>query len=194
VSRQSPTVEDRKSVRGDGPRGANEVRAALIAAGAELFAERGPSNVSIRAIAEQARVNHGLVHHYFGSKDALLAAVLDQLAEQAAAEIADGADAAGIYRVGGATEQHGRILAHLLLEARDPSEVQHEFPALDALVGHLRGAGLGNRQARERAASAAALVLGWQLFEPFLVSAARIDRSPRTRQRMLDAGIRKLLE
>ncbi len=51
----------------------------LIVATAELLGEVGPNSLSIRAIAERAGVNHGLVHHYFGGKDALLQAAMERL-------------------------------------------------------------------------------------------------------------------
>ena len=45
---------------------------ALVRAAADLFEDVGPHAVSVRAIAERAGVNHGLVHHYFGSKSGLV--------------------------------------------------------------------------------------------------------------------------
>ncbi len=54
----------------------------LIRATADLLGEVGPSSLSIRAIAERAGVNHGLVHHYFGGKDALLHAAMEHLVHE----------------------------------------------------------------------------------------------------------------
>lgn len=54
----------------------------LIRATAELLGEVGPNSLSIRAIAERAGVNHGLVHHYFGGKDALLQAAMERLVHE----------------------------------------------------------------------------------------------------------------
>ena len=53
----------------------------LINAAAELLGEVGPRAMSVRAVAERAGVNHGLVHHYFGGKDGLLQAAMTQLVE-----------------------------------------------------------------------------------------------------------------
>ncbi len=50
------------------PRGPDAVRNALIEATAKLCGERSPALVSVRDIAAEAGVNHGQVHHYFGSK------------------------------------------------------------------------------------------------------------------------------
>jgi len=49
------------------PRGADEVRAA-----GELLGSKAPHDISGREIAERAGVNYGLIHHYFGGKDALV--------------------------------------------------------------------------------------------------------------------------
>ena len=54
----------------------------LIAATAQLLGEVGPRALSVRAIAERAGVNHGLVHHYFGGKDALLQAAMERLVHE----------------------------------------------------------------------------------------------------------------
>src|SRR5262249_27423330 len=60
--------------RADAPRagvpvGRAEVVAAVLESAADLFAERGPAATSIRDIAARSRVNHGLIHRHFGSKD-----------------------------------------------------------------------------------------------------------------------------
>lgn len=43
----------------------------ILEAGAILFSERGRKGASIREIAKGAGVSLGMVHHYFGSKEAL---------------------------------------------------------------------------------------------------------------------------
>jgi AcrR family transcriptional regulator len=153
------------------------VRSSLLEAASTLFAERGPRNVSVRQIAETAGVNHGLVHYYFGSKDGLLTAVLDQCAAAVADEVVDVGveDPSRLYGVGGAAERHGRILAHVILDARDPRDVQSDFPTLRVLIERLEQRGLDPVLARQRAAQVTALVLGWQLFHPFLVAAAQLE-------------------
>ncbi len=181
----------RPPVSPDAPRGEQEVRAALVASASRLFAARGPANVSVREVAVDAGVNHGLVHHYFGSKDGLLRAVLDDLAEHAAAEIADWDGGDSLFVQNGAAARHGRIVAFLLLDARDPGAVQTDFPAVHALVDRLRARGLDDATARSRAAQATALVLGWQLFEPILLAAT--DLTDDSARPALDEGVRRLL-
>ena len=67
------------------PRGADEVRAALVRAAGELLGSKAPHDISGREIAERAGVNYGLIHHYFGGKDALVRSGLSALAESYAA-------------------------------------------------------------------------------------------------------------
>lgn len=51
-------------------------RQRIEAAARELFAERGFNATSVRAVAAAAGVDPSLVHHYFGSKQALFGAVM----------------------------------------------------------------------------------------------------------------------
>ncbi len=58
------------------PRGRDQVRASLMSAACELLAERPPAQVTTKKIASLAGVNHGQVHHYFESKEHLIAQAL----------------------------------------------------------------------------------------------------------------------
>ena len=78
------------------PLGRTEVVAAVLETAADLFAERGPAATSIRDIAARSRVNHGLIHRHFGSKDALVGAVLDHLGQHLAELLAAKADGSAI--------------------------------------------------------------------------------------------------
>ena len=51
----------------------------LIEATIVLLKTHTVSEISVRQVAHEADVNHGLVHSYFGSKSGLLVAVADQL-------------------------------------------------------------------------------------------------------------------
>lgn len=52
-----------------------DTRAAILGAARTLFAERGYERTTIRAVAAEAHVDPALVHHYFGTKSELFAAV-----------------------------------------------------------------------------------------------------------------------
>lgn len=61
-----------------GPQGQATAQRLLDAARACLV-EKGHAACSVKFIAAAAGVNHGLVHHYFGSKEGLFTALLDQM-------------------------------------------------------------------------------------------------------------------
>lgn len=62
-----------------------EVRARLGAAARELFATHGFEAVSLRDVAEAAGVTPAMVHYYFGGKQGLWLAVLEDYLEEALA-------------------------------------------------------------------------------------------------------------
>ena len=57
---------------------------ALMDAAERLLYEVGYAGVTTRAVAEEAGVNHGLVHYYFGSMEELLTQTLARFVEQLA--------------------------------------------------------------------------------------------------------------
>ncbi|MEV3959948.1 TetR family transcriptional regulator [Nocardia sp. NPDC050193] len=69
----------------DGPRpirpgrrpGRSGTRDAILAAARERFAKTGFDKTSIRAVAADAEVDPALIHHYFGTKQQLFAAVVE---------------------------------------------------------------------------------------------------------------------
>ena len=68
--------------RETGPRtgrrpGTPDTRGAILTAARRLFAAHGLNGASIRLIAGEAGVDPALVHHYFGTKDALFRAALE---------------------------------------------------------------------------------------------------------------------
>ena len=54
---------------------------ALVAAAISAFAERGFDGSTTREVAERAGCSEGLIHRYFGGKQGLLVAVLEQCAD-----------------------------------------------------------------------------------------------------------------
>lgn len=66
----------------------------ILDAATQLFADSGPSEISVRDVAARAGVSHALVHRYFGSKDELVAATMERMAQRlkGAIEPADSAE------------------------------------------------------------------------------------------------------
>lgn len=63
-------------------RDAEASRTKILAAARRLFAERDIPAVSIRDIAKAAGVSHGLVQQYFGTREHMLAAIIQSEIEQ----------------------------------------------------------------------------------------------------------------
>jgi AcrR family transcriptional regulator len=61
---------------------ADETRDALVEALIGLLGERSVAAISVRDVAAAAGVNHGLVHRYFGTKDALVRAAVERISAQ----------------------------------------------------------------------------------------------------------------
>jgi TetR/AcrR family transcriptional regulator, repressor for neighboring sulfatase len=158
------------------PRGREAVEDALLEAATTLFAEHGPRATSVRQIAAAAGVNHGLVHHYFGSKSALLQAVLErsagQLAEHSPEQLTY-ADAALAEQV----DRHWRILARSLLDGMDPASLQRSYPLIDQFVRECLARGMNEHKAKEMTARAVATEVGWRLLRSFIVGALQLDEA-----------------
>lgn len=154
------------------PVGREQVAAAILAAAADLFAERGPAATSIRDIAARSKVNHGLVFRHFGTKEQLVGAVLDHLGMTTTTLLQNGAPAAEVEQ---AFDRHMRVMARTLLDGYPAGQLQTRFPGVSQLLDQVRPRHDSDREARLAVANAVALQLGWRLFEPFLRSAAGIE-------------------
>jgi AcrR family transcriptional regulator len=73
TARKSAVADSGAKVAGD----AGPVQETILEAALEAFAQRGYDGVSVRELNRQIGVSHNLVHHYFGSKDALWRAAID---------------------------------------------------------------------------------------------------------------------
>lgn len=59
-----------------------QATASLLDAAEALLVEVGHANVTVRAVAERAGVNQGLVHYYFGSMEELLLQTLERFTDR----------------------------------------------------------------------------------------------------------------
>jgi AcrR family transcriptional regulator len=58
------------------PRPGRNIEQALLKSGRKLYAERGAAGLSVRALTEHARVNLGMFHYHFRTKDEFLRRLL----------------------------------------------------------------------------------------------------------------------
>lgn len=177
-----------------------DARSALLEAATALFASRGFSGVSVRDIATRAKVNHGLVHRHFGSKEALLRAVMQRQADELAAAAGESialrdSNLALNDRVFTAIikrDAYWRILARALLDGSDPRDLQIDFPTFRRLIENRQAGGQSRDAAALDIAVLAAASLGYLVFEPFLRAAAGLDKGPK--EALRQAFVRRLGE
>ena len=176
-------------------RGREASERALIDAAVELFAENGVRGVSVRAIAKHANVNHGLVHHYFGSKAGLVTAVLDTLAVRLATlagPMGTSSDGQAFVEDTEQTRTHVRVLAYAILEG-SVTEYQTSFPIVERFAALAQNVfGLDEATARLRSVQAAAMIFGWMMLEPWLLNAGGFDpaRTNELRPRLVEGIVR----
>jgi len=167
---------------GEKPRGRQAVMDALLDAAGMLFAKRGTAAVSVRDIATEAGVNHGLIHRHFGSKQALLRAVMHKLTSEISGAIEDQGQVTKAPPSFFASAQHDRywrVLARALLDGEDPRDMQKDFPVVRRIVEETRAAQERGKLAsdvdvRLLTAMGVALGLGWLVFEPFIHAATQL--------------------
>lgn len=160
----------------DGTTGRTATEEKLIGAASELLAEVGPRAASVRAIATRAGVNHGLVHHYFGSKDALLRAAMVRLVESHAVfakEMSKGASMPAPLALLG-DQSYLRAVMRCVLDGEMElatielkAGVSVPRHALDQLTAQR---GLDEPDSRTQAAVGIgmAMEMGWAALEPFI--------------------------
>lgn len=153
--------------------GREAVVAAVLDSAADLFAERGPAATSIRDIAERAGVNHGLVFRHFGTKEKLVARVLDYLASESSAAF-DRSEVGDRSLLDARLRRHLTVLARSILDGYPVARMQQDFPVISRLIKRAGPFHATDRDASLTVAHVAALELGWQLFGPFLRGAANL--------------------
>jgi TetR/AcrR family transcriptional regulator, repressor for neighboring sulfatase len=146
---------------------------AVLQAASALFAQQGPAATSIREVAGRSGVNHGLVYRHFGTKEDLVAAVLDHVSDQVNEAIARaGTDVAAL------AERQWRVLAHTILDGYPVGRMQRRFPFVHQLVSEAAQHTDDGAAGRMAAGHVVALELGWQLFKPFILAATGLGPVP----------------
>ena len=158
------------------------MRVALTDAAARLLGQRSPGRISGRDLAREAGVNYGLIHHYFGSKQALLQEGLASLAGSFAAGDPDGRWSS--------TEQfsvrHRPDYLHALAFASwagQRGEVATIHPVAEASladVARRRGGGEPDRGVRADVGLGIVFQLGYCLFEDLIVESLELEGDERT--------------
>lgn len=160
-------------------------REQMLDAGLRLVAEGGLQAVTHRSVERAVRLPHGSVTYYFGSRDELVAAMVDRLVvicERSVAEIARGVALALARRSGDEAIDVDGFAAALVAWADEHRE--NHLARMELELAAARDPRLRQRM------SDAALVF-WRLCEPLVVALGSAD--PRRDGRAMAASIDGLL-
>ncbi len=177
--RRPPHAEQR-------PHGRAAVREALLDAAQRLIADRGPSQVTLREIADEAGVNFGLVCQYLGTRESLLREVYQRVAGRSAVRlgpvdhVSDAVTA--LMTIPGTST--ARLMAWTALDGSYPADVLGPSPALEHIAEVIAGEATGgsSTEPREQDRLLAAFLLvasmGWRLFQSIGLTSAGLDPAP----------------
>lgn len=177
------------------PTGRSQIVDAVLDAAERLFAAAGPADVSLRAIAEEAGVNYGLVHRHFGTKDVLFDQLMQRYADRWLAQLeADPDYDAALGQILGAgfdASRNLRLLAWALLsDSEGYARTYQSHAALDRLPELLEQRGVDREAATLDTAAALALAFGWRFFNPFIRAALHLDDRGAAGDAELEGAIR----
>jgi TetR/AcrR family transcriptional regulator, repressor for neighboring sulfatase len=171
------------------PRGREEVVEAIIEATIELCKAGGPDKVTLRRVAEQANVNYGLVHRHFGTKTAVITAAMQRAHERSFHDLVEASDDLGtavsrILLEGSNTLS--RVMAWGILQddldevlpAEESSLILTSLSDLAAKDANVPTASDSLSQ-RALVGTLVAALLGWRLFEPYLVRGLKLEEFDR---------------
>ena len=169
---------------GKRPKGREQVMASVLKSASDLFARRGVDAVSLRQIAAKAKVNHGLIHRHFGSKEKLRLQVQDYLAEQIRIEVGTPETAMdAVWKTLFAVRKHEafwRVMARTFLDGKFKGSVQSSFPFMFRMIELVKneqqkGTVKTDLDPRLIVAGLAAMGLGLMVFGKYLLPSTSLD-------------------
>jgi len=156
----------------------------LIAAARPLFAEKGPSNVSLREVASAAGVNYGLIHQYVGTKNDLLKLVLQRASSEWTDYFVNAPtlDDAVAYIMRPKSSEYARIVAQSILAGGTPETLLGRSPALAALSQRIEydveRPSSSDGDPRIYVAAMTGMALGWGVFGRYVQEIAGLGDQP----------------
>jgi AcrR family transcriptional regulator len=180
----------RTAAASSGPRGRDQITDAIIEATVELCKTGGPDKVTLRRVAEQANVNYGLVHRHFGTKAAVITAAMQRAHERSFHDLVEESEdlATALSRIlleGSNTLS--RVMAWGILQ----DELDNVLPAEESALVLTGLSDLAAKDLTEESAADSlsqrafvgtlvAALLGWRLFEPYLVRGLHLEEYDRS--------------
>lgn len=169
----------------------NDARTRILDATEGMCERLVPSDISMRAIAQEADVSVGLAYHYFDSKNELFGRVLDRMAVAIAAGAESGGrPAATLVELWSRLGEHPafvRLIASLVLSGKDVSAVMSGHPLIVQVAAE--AAERGEEDPPVAAATLALFVLAGGFFGPPLNNTIGRDSDD---PRLFDALVRLL--
>ena len=175
-------------------KGASDAPVRLLDAAVALLCERRPADVTVRAVAERAGLQHSQITRYYGSRDTLLGLAVAQIFAEVAAAIdaapdLDAAVAATIDRFVASTALTSAVG---VLVAQGVSPSSGRYPIVESLEAKLLAAGAGPTDAREVAVALVVTISGWASAEPWWLRIAG-EHDPAAGRRILERAVRAQL-
>ena len=165
-------------------RGGQTAREQLVLAAINEMQQKTPGQIRSRDIAARANVNYGLIHHYFGSKDALLRAALERLVSEFVDDMPPHHSLAEVASPvpSSTASDHGRLWTVLANIASDPAALdalRWDYPVLRRMVTEAESRHDGEPTLEMRASIAAAvtLTLGWMTYRHFVSHALEFSET-----------------
>ena len=184
-----------KPKQADRPTGRDETVDAAVRAAADQLADLGPARMTIRTVADAASVNHALIHRHLETKDRLISAALDLLAEECHAEVQGWLDEGlSALWLSSHPKTHRYILAlSRCIVEQDSSARPTRFPVLEQMAQAAAVEGLDETTSRARAVALLCVVFGTELFATVLSDAIGLGEDDRHRPvDLLDGALRLL--
>jgi len=169
-------------------RPSRNIDALLLAAGRELFPELGAAGLSVRRVAAHAGVNPGMFHYHFGTKDAFVARLLQDIYDSmfahlelaAASGPAPTALHAALCVLGRFARDHAKLLRRLFVDALAGDRHAGAFlranvPRHLGVLARLIEAGQREGALRRMPVAQAVALLGGGVAAPLVVASALTD-------------------
>lgn len=163
-------------------RGESAANAILVAAG-ELFATRGPSQVSLREVAERAGANYGLIHHYFGTKEMLLAELMHRYTSYGYTFMGDDVRQTTADLFNADSGNFAEMFTWMVLDGANPRSVFGDTSSMEAYAALIerdwrqRGASVEDAPFEPRLVAAVVMfvILVWDLYAPYMRVLASLE-------------------
>ena len=176
----SPTAE-----RESPPRGRDQVIDAIVEATIELCRTGGPDKVTLRRVAEHARVNYGLLHRHFGTKAEVIKAAMRRAHARSfhlLVEPAKDLETAVNRILVEGSNTLARVMAWGILQG----EIENILPAAEsklmltglyalAVQGSDGESATDSLATRITVGTLVASLLGWRLFQPYIIRGLKLE-------------------